>query len=277
VIALVTGASSGIGAATARRIDADDPDAHVILLARRREQLEALAKELRSASVIVADLTEEGTPARVAEQIEREHGRLDLLINNAGVRGRGSFGSSGAAGVAQAMATNFDAPVRLTEALLPLLRRSAPSTVVNVASVAGRVSRPGAGSYSASKYALIGWTEALQIEERRHGVHVALVLPGFVETEGFPQRELLARPATRWMVTTPDKVAEVIVEAVKRKQHERYVPRPYAVIPVLRLLLPGAYRRAVGGGRFTASRGPERPAQEPPPGSETPPGPDEAG
>jgi short-subunit dehydrogenase len=264
VIALVTGASSGIGAATARRLDAD-PDVHVILLARRREPLEALAKELRSASVIVADLTEEDTPARVAEQIEREHGRLDLLVNNAGVRGRGSFGSSGAAGVRQAMATNFDAPVRLTEALLPLLRRSAPSTVVNVASVAGRVSRPGAGSYSASKYALIGWSEALQIEERRHGVHVALILPGFVETEGFPQRELLARPVTRWMVTTPDKVADVIVDAVKHKRHERYVPRPYAVVPVLRLLLPGAYRRAVGGGRFTASRGPDHPRQSLPP------------
>jgi short-subunit dehydrogenase len=256
VIALVTGASSGIGAATARRLDAE-PDTHVILLARRRDRLEALAKELRSASVIVADLAEDGTPARVAEQVEREHGRLDLLVNNAGVRGRGSFGSNGAAGVRRAMAVNFEAPVRLTEALLPLLRRSAPSTVVNIASVAGRVSRPGAGSYSASKFALIGWTEALQIEERRHGVHVALVLPGFVETEGFPQRELLARAATRWMVTTPDRVAEVIVEAVKRRQLERYVPRPYAVVPVLRLLLPRLYRRAVGGGRFTASRGPE--------------------
>jgi uncharacterized protein len=264
VIALVTGASSGIGAATARRLDAE-PDAHVILLARRRDPLEALAKELRSASVIVADLTEEGTPARVAEQIEREHGRLDLLVNNAGVRGRGSFGSSGAAGVQLAMATNFEAPVRLTEALLPLLRRSAPSAVVNVASVAGRVSRPGAGSYSASKFARIGWSEALQIEERRHGVHVALILPGFVETEGFPQRELLARRATRWMVTTPEKVAEVIVEAVRRKQHERYVPRPYAAVPVLRLLLPRAYRRAVGGGRFTASRGPEQPHRPEPP------------
>jgi short-subunit dehydrogenase len=254
VIALVTGASSGIGAATARRL-AREPDSHVILLARRRERLDTLAAELGRASVIAADLAGADTPARVAEQVEREHGRLDLLVNNAGVGGRGSFGSSGWAEVERAMAVNFDGPVRLTEALLPLLRRSAPSAIVNVASVAGRVSRPGSGAYSASKYALVGWTEALQIEERRHGVHVALVLPGFVSTEGFPQRELLANPVTRWMVTKPEKVADAIVAAALQHRPERYVPRPYAVVPVLRLLLPGLYRRAVGGGRFTAAAG----------------------
>ncbi len=133
MIALVTGASSGIGAATARRL-AREADTHVILLARRRERLEALAAELGSASVIVADLVEQDTPARVAEQVEREHGRLDLLVNNAGVGGRGSFGSNGWAGIQRTMAVNFDAPVRLTEALLPLLRRSAPSSVVNIGS-----------------------------------------------------------------------------------------------------------------------------------------------
>ncbi|HZD01646.1 MAG TPA: SDR family NAD(P)-dependent oxidoreductase [Actinomycetes bacterium] len=252
MIALVTGASSGIGAAIARRL-AREPDSHVILLARRRERLDALAAELGRASVIAADLADPDTPARVAEQVEREHGRLDLLVNNAGVGGRGSFGSSGWAEVERTMAVNFGAPVRLTEALLPLLRRSAPSVIVNVASVAGRVSRPGSGAYSASKYALVGWTEALQIEEERHGVHVTLVLPGFVATDGFPQRELLASPVTRWMVSKPEKVADAIAAAALRHRPERYVPRPYAVVPVLRLLLPGLYRRVVGGGRFTAA------------------------
>ncbi len=258
MIALVTGASSGIGAATARRL-ARESGTHVILLARRRERLEALAAELGSASVILADLTEESTPARVAEQVEREHGRLDLLVNSAGVGGRGSFGSSGWAQIERTMAINFAAPVRLTEALLPLLRRSAPSAVVNVASVAGRVSRPGGGAYSASKYALVGWSEALHMEERRHGVQVCLVLPGFAVTEGFPQRELVAHRATRWMVSTPEKMADGIVAAARHNRPERYVPRPFAVVPVLRLLLPGLYRRAVGGGRYTASAGHQTP------------------
>ena len=85
------------------------------------------------------------------------------------------------------MEVNFDAVVRLTEALLPLLRRSAPSAIVNVSSTAGRVARPGSGAYSASKFALAGWSDALAGEEAPNGVHVGLVLPGFITTEGFPQ------------------------------------------------------------------------------------------
>jgi uncharacterized protein len=250
MIALVTGASSGLGAATARRL-AGEPDARLVLVARRRDRLEALAAELGGATVIAADLVDEATPALVAERVEAEHGRLDLLVNNAGIRGVGSFADGGWAEVRRVMATNFDAQVRLTEALLPLLRRSAPSGVVNVGSVAGRVSRPGSGPYTASKFALAGWTEALQMEERRHGVHVTLLEPGFVDTEGLPQKKLLARPWTRWMVSSEDKVAEAVVEAWKKRQPERYVPRPYGLVPVARVLLPGLYRLAVGGGAFT--------------------------
>ena len=252
MIALVTGASSGLGAATARRLAAE-PDARLVLVARRRERLDALAAELGGATVIAADLLEEATPKLIAERVEAEHGRLDLLVNNAGIRGRGSFAEGGWAEVQRVMATNFDAQVRLTEALLPLLRRSAPSGVVNIGSVAGRVSRPRAGSYSASKFALAGWTEALQMEEARNGVHVALVQPGFVSTEGLPQRELLARPWTRWMVSTEDKVAETILDVWRRRRPECYVPRPYGLVPVARVLLPGLYRRAVGGGAFTTT------------------------
>jgi short-subunit dehydrogenase len=252
MIALVTGASSGIGKATARRL-AGEPAAHLVLVARRRERLEALAAELGGATVIAADLVDPGTPALVAERVEAEHGRLDLLVNNAGVGGRGAFADSGWAGMERAMAVNFDAHVRLTEALLPLLRRSAPSAIINVGSVASRVSRPGAGAYSASKFALVGWTEALHMEERPHGVHVGLVQPGFAVTEGFPQRQLTARPLTRWMVSSDTKVAKAIVDAWKRRRAERYVPRPYALVPVARTLLPGLYRRVVGGGAFTPS------------------------
>ncbi|HEX9342525.1 MAG TPA: SDR family NAD(P)-dependent oxidoreductase [Actinomycetota bacterium] len=253
---LVTGASSGIGEAAARRL-VREPAAHVILLARRRERLEALAAELTaaggSASVIGIDLTDYDAPGMVAAVLERDHGRLDLLVNNAGVGGRGSFAESGFAEVQRTMRVNFGAPVRLTEALLPLLRRSAPSAIVNVASVAGRVGRPGTSAYSASKFALIGWSESLQLEERPHGVHVGLVVPGFVSTEGFPQRELLAHRATRWLVSTTDKVADAITEVGLGRKAERYAPRPWAVVPFLKVLLPGLYRRAVGGGRFTAA------------------------
>ena len=111
------------------------------------------------------------------------------------------------------MALNFDAVLRLTEALLPLVRASAPSAIVNVSSVAGRVASPKGGAYSASKFALAGWTDALHMEERANDVHVGLVLPGFVATEGFPQTGLVKNPATRWLVSKPEKVAEAIVDA----------------------------------------------------------------
>ena len=178
MIALVTGASSGIGAATAHRLAAE-PGTRLVLVARRRERLDELAAEVGGATVIAADLLEEATPALVADRVADEHGRLDLLVNNAGVGGRGSFAEGGWPEVRRVMAINFDAVVRLTEALLPLLRRSAPSGVVNIGSVAGRVSRPRVGSYSASKFALAGWTEAVAMEETRHGVHISLVQPGF--------------------------------------------------------------------------------------------------
>jgi len=136
----------------------------------------------------------------------------------------------------------------VTEALLPLLRRSAPSAVVNVASTAGRIARGGTGAYSASKFALAGWSDALHLEEAAHGVHVGLVLPGFVATEGFPQRELVSKRLTRWIVSTPEKVAEAIVEAGPGGRAERYVPRPYWLAATARIVAPRLVRRVLGGG-----------------------------
>ena len=226
MIALVTGASSGIGAATARRL-AREPAAHVVLVARREDLLRALADELGNATALAADLCDDEAPARIARTLEEQHGRLDLLVNNAGAAWRGRFGDAGWENVRRHMDLNFDATVRLTEALLPLLRRSAPSAIVNVASTAGRVSRGNSGAYSASKFALVGWTDALHLEERPHGVHVGMVLPGFIATEGFPQAELRERWLTRWMVSKPEKVAEAIVDTGPGGVAERYVPRPY--------------------------------------------------
>jgi uncharacterized protein len=145
--------------------------------------------------------------------------------------------------------------VRLTEALLPLLRAAAPSAIVNVSSTAGRVARGGTGAYSASKFALAGWSDALHAEEGPHGVHVGLVLPGYVATEGFPATELTARAATRWVVTAPERVAEAIMEAGPGGKAERYVPRPYWLAAAARILAPRLVRRATRGGAFTTATG----------------------
>ena len=245
---VVTGASSGIGEATARRL-AREPGARLVLVARREDRLRQLASSLAApATFLAADLIAEDAPARVRTHVEEHHGRLDLLVNNAGASWRGTFAAAGYENVRRTMELNFDAVVRLTEALLPILRAAAPSAIVNVASTAGRVSRAGAGAYSASKFALAGWSDSLYLEELPHGVHVGVVLPGFIATEGFPAAELRAKPTTRWLVSAPEKAAEAIVEAGLGGKAERYVPRPYALAAVARVVLPGIVRRALSGG-----------------------------
>jgi short-subunit dehydrogenase len=225
-----------------------------VLVARREERLRALANELGGAAVIAEDLVDPGAAGRIRDSIEREYGELHLLVNNAGAAWRGSFHDTGWANVERHLKLNFEAVVRLTEALLPLLRRTAGAngrvSIVNVASTAARVSRPVSGAYSASKFALAGWSDALHGEEKPHGVHVGLVLPGFIRTEGFPAGEI-----PRWMVSRPEVAAEAIFEAGPGGKAERYVPRPYWLAAAARILAPAMVRRATAGGAFTTKTG----------------------
>jgi short-subunit dehydrogenase len=249
-VAVITGASSGIGEAVARAL-AGKRYGHLVLVARREDRLDAVAASLAATptSVLAVDLTDDDAPARVRDHVLGvAGGRLDLLVNNAGAAWRATFADGGHANVARTVALNFDAPVRLTEELLPLLRRSAPSSIVNVASTASRVARAGTGAYAASKAALAAWSDALHIEEAPHAVHVGLVLPGFIRTEGFPADELIARRATAWLVSTPEKTAEAVLAAGPGGAAERYVPRPYGLAAALRVLAPRVVRRALGSG-----------------------------
>ena len=247
-VAVVTGASTGIGAATAIRL-AREPGMELVLVARREQLLRELAESLPcKATYLAVDLTDESAPEHVRAHLEANHEGLDLLVNNAGAAWRGSFAETGYENVRRHMELNFDAVVRLTESLLPLLRASAPSAIVNVASTAGRVSRARTGAYSASKFALIGWTDSLYSEERPNGVHVGMVLPGFVQTEGFPATELREKALTRWIVSKPEVVAEAIYQAGPGGRAERYVPRPYGIFAALRVLAPGLVRRVLSGG-----------------------------
>jgi len=258
MIALITGASSGIGEATARRLAREPGEVELILVARRADRLQAIADELSAAAhvhvtTLAADITDAGAPARIAAHVDEHHGRLDLLVNNAGAAWKADFAVGGWDNVRRHMALNFDAQIRVTEALLPRLRASAPSAIVNVASTAGRVGRGSTGAYSAAKFAFAGWTDSLHLEEARHGVHVGLVLPGFVATEGFPQKQLVSSWKTRWIVSTPEKVAEAILDAGPGGRAERYVPRAYWLGAVARIVLPRLTRRVLMGGKLPSA------------------------
>jgi uncharacterized protein len=251
-VVVITGASSGIGEAAARHFSGEH-GARCVLVARREDRLRKLASDIgNGASFVAVDVTAEDAPARVRDHLD---GNLDVLVNNAGAAWRETFEDGGWEDVRRTMELNFNAPVRLSEALLPLMRGRNGSAIVNVASVAGRVARPRSGAYSASKAALIAWSDALRAEEAENGVHIGTVLPGFVKTEGFPARELLAKPVTRWMVSKPERVAEAIAAVAFEGVDERVVPRPYNGFIAMRMLAPRLAFRATRGGGFTTSTG----------------------
>lgn len=238
-VAVVTGASSGIGAATARRLADEGWD--VVLVARRRERLDALADDLGGATVVAVDLTDEGACAAVQAAVASEHGgRVDLLVNNAGARWPGTFAETGVAGLREHLELNLFVVAELTHALLPALRRQ-HGAVVTLSSVSGFISRAGTAGYSTAKAAVRAWSDTLALEEP--AIHVGLVVPGFIATEGFPQRQLVDNPRTRWLVSDVDAVASAIMRAGPGGQAQVHVPRPWALATAMRSLAPGVLPR----------------------------------
>jgi NADP-dependent 3-hydroxy acid dehydrogenase YdfG len=189
-VALVTGASSGIGEATARALVADG--FHVIAVARRKDRLDALSEQLHGQpgriTSILSDITEPAAPASVIEHAVAHGGRLDVLVNNAGMMLLGPIEGTDPSDWDRMLQINLNAVLRMTAAALPPLLRSASqpdghADIVNISSTAGRFARQGAGVYNASKFALNAFSESLRQELASRFVRVSLVEPGLVLTE----------------------------------------------------------------------------------------------
>ena len=244
-VCVVTGASTGIGRRIA--LDLAAVGARVCVAARRGGLLDDIVADMGAVhdghSAVVCDVSRRADVERLATHVRGVYGRCDVLVNNAGFSARSRLWEpDGVDVVERVVATNFLGAVRCTRALLPLLEQSAPSHVVNVASVAGRVAVPGASAYCASKFALVGWSEALHYELAARGVFVSLVEPGFVPTEGFPARGVATRPLLRRALSTTDAVSAAVQSVIARRAIARTVPRWYYAAQVARVVAPGLWR-----------------------------------
>ena len=242
-VAVITGASSGIGEAIARALA--NTGWHCVLLARRADQLQRIAAEIEG-EWEVCDVSDRAQVDEVAARVLGRHPSIGLLVNNAGIPARGSFLDIDPELVERVTAVNYLGGVWCLRAFAPGLRQAAPSHVVNLVSVAGTVAFAPAGAYAASKHAQLAFSRSTAALLRGSGIQVHTVMPGFVETEGFPQRATLRSPLLRRFVIEADDVADAVVKAVEKNRSEVTIPWfPYRLASIGQVLVPGVFSRLV--------------------------------
>lgn len=179
-VAVITGASSGIGAATARVLS--DDGYRVALLARRADRIQELADELGDGAIAIeADVTDRDSLVAAAERVQRELGGADVLVNNAGIMLLGPFSSALRDDYRRMIDVNLLGAITTTEVFLDQLKDGG-GDLVNISSVAGRTARPTNGVYAATKWGMNGWSESLR-QELQPGIRVTVIEPGAVATE----------------------------------------------------------------------------------------------
>jgi NADP-dependent 3-hydroxy acid dehydrogenase YdfG len=216
-VAVITGASSGIGAATARALAADGH--RVVLLARRADRIEALAAELDGALAIAADVTDRESLLAAAARVRDELGGADVLVNNAGVMLLGPFSSDRRDDYRQMVEVNLLGAITTTEVFVDQLRDGG-GDLVNISSVAGRTARPGNSGYAATKWGINGWSESLR-QELQPDVRVTVIEPGAVATEltdhiTHADTKAATEAFVRDLAIEPQDIADVIAFAVSR-------------------------------------------------------------
>lgn len=228
---LVTGASSGIGAALARRLATDG--ATVGLVARRQDRLTEVLADCRKSApdsrMWVADLADLEAAEEVARDAWDAFGHLDCLVNNAGVPMRRHTTKLDGETLDWVMRVNFHAPARMTLALLPRMIERGSGMIVNVSSMAGRLGNANEAAYSASKFALCGWSEAIAVDLWDSPVVIRLVNPGPIDTEiwDLPGND---DPIYDGPKVSPEEMAEGIVKAMEGDTFEHYVPDMKSII-----------------------------------------------
>ena len=255
-VAVVTGASSGIGEATARALTARGW--HCVLVARREELLRKLADDI-GGEVEVCDVADRAAVGALAGRVLERHPAVHLLVNNAGMPARGTFLKADPDLIERVIHVNYLGSVWCVRSLMPGLEAAAVQSgaahIVNMVSVAGTVAFAPAGGYAASKHAQLAFSRSLAAALRGTGIAVHTIMPGFVETEGFPQRNVLKSRLMQRFVIEPEDVAEAVVKAVEKGKSETVLPWfPYRLVGIGQSLVPGVVARFVGMTDYRSDR-----------------------
>lgn len=240
-VAIVTGASSGIGAATA--VELARRGAKVALAARRQEDLAGVAASITAAGgealAFPTDVADEGQVRRLVEQVTAAYGRVDALVNNAGIGGGGLLAETAPEEIARIVNVNLLAAMLATRAVLPGMIERRQGAIVSVASVAGHIAV--GPVYSGTKFGLRGFSLSLRRELHGSGVSVSLVSPGFIRTPLTGNRRRLP---------SPEIVARAVARLIVHPKREVVVPGYYRLAIWAERFLPGLVDIGVRGGRF---------------------------
>lgn len=243
---IVTGASEGVGAATARKFA--DAGANLMLVARGKKKLEAVAEELRDKAkveIFPMDVADSEACVNVFKKANFEYGAVDILVNNAGAHIRGNVEAVAVEDLATIVDVNLRAPLLLTRVALPYLREAGGGAIINVGSLAGRTPVPGSAAYGASKAGLRSFTYAIAEELHDANIKFAIVSPGPIDT-GFIMSDIdqVSDLTFSQPISTADEVAQVVLDLCSNQQREQSMPALSGVLTTLSYLFP-PLRRAI--------------------------------
>jgi NAD(P)-dependent dehydrogenase (short-subunit alcohol dehydrogenase family) len=250
-VVVVTGASSGIGAAAAEAFARKG--ARVVCVARRADKLAETVRKCEQigakAVAVPADVADGNTPALVLKEAESAFGPIDVLVNNAGLGMALPTEQITMDDVRQVFETNFFGPVALTLAVLPGMRERRRGSIVNVTSVSGYVPNPGESPYGATKAALSRWAHGLAVELAGSGVHIGVVSPGPIDTDMAPGPD-----EYKGKLYPPSVVADAIVASVEKERVHQTAPRIFGAASAMYPILGAPFRWGIR--KFTAGAEP---------------------
>ncbi len=226
-VALVTGASSGIGEATSLALA--ELGAHVVVVARRQDRLQDLVQRIEQKNVkalpIAADVSSEEEVHKVVQQAHDQFGRIDIVINNAGVMLLGKIDGANTDEWRQMIGINVLGLLYMTHSVLPIMKEQQSGHIVNISSVAGRTARMGSGVYNVTKWGVVAFSEALRQEVLSSNIRVTTIEPGAVATElsSHISDAEVKKQQEEWVSKiTPlasEDIANAIIYAVTQPQH----------------------------------------------------------